>query len=261
MEDVRNWLRSFGLLQYAPQFMEDGWDKLQDLFEIDDQNLTKCINKPGHRKRFTLALAEAKDVGNKTAMSIRINKSSETDSGNAKEVVVHPKTENVERWLKRHGLGQYFSDFTKGGWDIPEVLPHMDPDDIDACIHKPSHRKKFELALKENNFEKTNSLEEEIAVTSDVSESPSGIEAWLKSNDLEQYIAKFKDDGWDTMELLFVMAGEDIKLCIHKPGHIKRFQRAIENEKAKKGALELSAREDYQEEQTTRKHIPGFDDQ
>ena len=54
--------------------------------------------------------------------------------------------------------------------------------------------------------------------------------AWLTENNLEIYVPKFKEYGWDDKLLLFEMADSDIELCIQKPGHRARFKKALRRE-------------------------------
>ena len=58
--------------------------------------------------------------------------------------------EEVRNWLRGLGLEQYTSKFEEEGWDTPNVLCHMKPEEIERCIDKPGHRRKFEVGLKEN---------------------------------------------------------------------------------------------------------------
>ena len=58
--------------------------------------------------------------------------------------------EEVRNWLRGLGLEQYAPKFEEEGWDTPNVLCHMKPEEIERCIDKPGHRRKFEVGLKEN---------------------------------------------------------------------------------------------------------------
>ena len=49
MEEVRKWLSLNGLGDYSSNFEKDGWDDLSLLSEMNDCELKKCIQKPGHR--------------------------------------------------------------------------------------------------------------------------------------------------------------------------------------------------------------------
>ena len=231
MEDnVRNWLKSFGLQDYAKIFEEYGWEILDDLFDIDADNLTICMPKPGHRKRFELALQKTKNTGMrypvKTDDEMNIDNNSPDDGAS-----YDPNANAVAIWLQRHGLEQYVLKFEDEGWDMLEVITHMDEHDIQKCIDKPGHRVKFQIALEKHGIEK--GYGHNASALPDSAEVKHVVESWLKENNLHQYIAKFNDDGWDTFECLIELGRheEDLKRCIDKPGHRVRFQRALERER------------------------------
>ena len=50
---------------------------------------------------------------------------------------------------------------------------------------------------------------------------------WLRENDLEVYIQKFEEYGWDKLSVLLEMTEMDIEMCIQKPGHKAKFKRAL----------------------------------
>ena len=229
MDEVRNWLRSFGLQEYAHRFKEDGWEKLEDLFHIDEDDLKMCIHKPGHRKRFHLAVRETKATG--VHPSVRIAELKDEDySSHDDEIFDDPRAKAAEIWLQRNGLGQYFSNFKDDGWDILDVFTDMDEQDIQQCIDRPGHRKKFQLALKQcdsSNISQLTFQSNEITVQ-DIRQQRRDVENWLEGNNLEQYIDILEGEGWDTLDVLFELGEteEDLKRCIDKPGHRKRFQLA-----------------------------------
>ena len=49
-------LRALGLDIYAPFFVEEGWETFEDFLNMDDEDLKRCIPKPGHRRRLELKL-------------------------------------------------------------------------------------------------------------------------------------------------------------------------------------------------------------
>ena len=55
--------------------------------------------------------------------------------------------EEVRNWLRGLGLGQYAHKFEEDGWDSLEMLQHMRPNEVEACIDKPGHRRKFEFGI------------------------------------------------------------------------------------------------------------------
>ena len=52
MEEIRNWLRSSGLEVYFQKFIDQGWERFEDLKTISDKDLEACIPLAGHRQRF-----------------------------------------------------------------------------------------------------------------------------------------------------------------------------------------------------------------
>ena len=235
MEGVRNWLRGFGLEEYVPMFEEDGWDKLHVLFHINEEELENCIHKPGHRKRFHLALETTHTFDTKHQTE---------DVYPTQGHGIYPNIDEVNNWLKRFGLDQYISNFEDKGWDTLDVLSHMNEEDIKTCICKPGHRKKLQLAIAKPTHADPRSFFSKQEYSSNKCESSQDIEVcsrkqqtiscpkeavdrWLINNDLAQYIEPFEKDGWDTLEVLFQIDEECLKHCISKPGHRTLFQLAI----------------------------------
>ena len=57
--------------------------------------------------------------------------------------------EEVRGWLQSIGLDRYAAKFEDEGWDTLDILYHMKPDEIERCIDKPEHRRRFEIGLQE----------------------------------------------------------------------------------------------------------------
>lgn len=55
--------------------------------------------------------------------------------------------EEVRNWLRGRELEQYASRFEEEGWDTLDILQRMGPRDIETCISRAGHRKKFEIGL------------------------------------------------------------------------------------------------------------------
>ena len=227
--DVRNWLKRFGLHEYEENFEKDGWEKLEDLFHIDGDDLNRCIHKPGHRKRFYLAVKETEATGVHTSIKVNETKNEDIVSYDD-ETYNDSKAKAVETWLQRNGLGHYFSNFQNEGWDVLEVIYDMNELDISKCIELPGHRMKFQMALKRRGSELGES------VMPDILQEKEDVKSWLMKNDLEQYFDRLDGEGWDTMEVLFELGEEDLRQCIRLPGHKKRFQLAVLNGKSKECA-------------------------
>ena len=62
--------------------------------------------------------------------------------------------EEVRNWLRGLGLEQYAHKFEEDGWDSLGILQHMRSSDIEACIDKPGHRRKFEIGIETDFPEK-----------------------------------------------------------------------------------------------------------
>ena len=50
---------------------------------------------------------------------------------------------------------------------------------------------------------------------------------WLRGQGLERYASKFEELGWDSADILQDMEPDDIKECIDKPGHRKKFVKGL----------------------------------
>lgn len=50
---------------------------------------------------------------------------------------------------------------------------------------------------------------------------------WLRGQGLEQHASKFEELGWDSVDILQDMEPDDIKVCIDKPGHRKKFEKGL----------------------------------
>ena len=258
-EDVRNWLKSFGLQEYVKTFEEDGWETREDLFEIDADNLKSCMPKPGHRKRFELALQKTKNPGKRYGSPIKIDNETNKDYNSRDDGASDgPKTSVVGIWLQRHGLEQYVLNFEAEGWDMLEVITHMNDYDVQKCIDKPGHRMKFQIALEKHGIEIDSDLY--ASAMQDSAEEQHMVESWLKENNLHQYVDKLNNDGWDTFECLLELGRheEALKRCIDKPGHRKRFQRALERKRSsEKNTLQGEARsvQETTERETEKENI------
>ena len=55
-DEVSVWLQENDLGQYSSKFSENGWDELSLLLEMSDDQIKKCIPKPGHIIKFKRAL-------------------------------------------------------------------------------------------------------------------------------------------------------------------------------------------------------------
>ena len=159
-ESLRNWLKSFSLHEYEERFEQDGWEKLDDVFHIDEYDLNECILKAGHRKIFHLAVQETKATG--VHPSVRIQETNEGPNSDDNYSNLEQKTKDVEFWLQRIGLGQYVANFKEEGWDRLEVIKDMDDQEICNCIHKPGHRARFKIAMKEDDPASFNLMSREV---------------------------------------------------------------------------------------------------
>lgn len=236
-DDVRNWLKSFGLQEYEDQFEKDGWEKLDDILHIDEYDLHACIHKPGHRKIFQLAIQEIEATGMHPSVKIKETNNENSDP-NDDENFIDSRAKDVEYMLRSIGLGLYVSKFKEEGWDRLEVVNDMDEQDVCSCIDKPGHRKKFQIAHRKGDISSFSQISSEsrASVMPDESQEKEDVKRWLEENNLEQYCDRLVDEGWDTLEVLFEIGDneEDLKTCIGKPGHRKRFQRAVNIEMSKR---------------------------
>ena len=56
--------------------------------------------------------------------------------------------EDVKVWLSYNGLGEYWQNFEKHGWEELWLLTEMSEVDLEMCITKRGHRAKFRKALR-----------------------------------------------------------------------------------------------------------------
>ena len=56
--------------------------------------------------------------------------------------------EDVKVWLSSNGLGEYWPNFEKHGWEELSLLTEMSEVDLEMCITKRGHRAKFRKALR-----------------------------------------------------------------------------------------------------------------
>ena len=77
MEEIRNWLRGFGLDRYFSAFIDQGWETFEDLETISDADLKACIPLAGHRQRFRNEMRKRKQVRS-TALIVRTDGSGNT---------------------------------------------------------------------------------------------------------------------------------------------------------------------------------------
>ena len=56
VDEVEGWLRVNDLIEYFPNFMKHGWDRLAVIAEMTEKDIEKCIQKPGHKVKFKRAL-------------------------------------------------------------------------------------------------------------------------------------------------------------------------------------------------------------
>ena len=255
-ESLRNWLKSYGLQEYAERLEDDGWEKLDDIFHIDEHELNACIHKAGHRKRFHHAVEEAKATGvhpsitNQETNKEAFSPSDDNSCGNT-------NTTDVEIWLQTIGLGQYVTNLQEAGWDWLEVIKEMGEQDIRNCIDKAGHRKRFQISMKRYDpasFHQISSEANATVIPDSVQEKEKDdVKIWLTKNGLELYFNKLFEKGWDNLEVLFELGAneEDLKECICKPGHRRRFQRAVTNKRATENCDPMRSVKVYGETENT----------
>lgn len=66
---------------------------------------------------------------------------------------------------------------------------------------------------------------------------------WLRGLELEQYASKFEEYGWDSVEILHLMSSEDIRMCIDKPGHQKKFEWGLKTRPPETDAVTLTEKD------------------
>ena len=68
--EVKNWLQQINLSEYAKAFIDEGYDDLEQISDMKDEDITDLIEdvglskKNGHKKRFIAAVAILKSKKN-----------------------------------------------------------------------------------------------------------------------------------------------------------------------------------------------------
>ena len=106
MEEVRGWLQSIGLDRYTAKFEEEGWDTLDILYHMKPDEIERCIDKPGHRRRFEIGLQETppttKASGSGRARTIDIYKTTKESLPGSKKSEELPKVVVAEASTLSH---------------------------------------------------------------------------------------------------------------------------------------------------------------
>ena len=61
VDKVEEWLRANDMIEYFPNFVEHGWDKLAVIAEMTEKDIEMCIQKQGHKVKLKKAIAVLRD--------------------------------------------------------------------------------------------------------------------------------------------------------------------------------------------------------
>ena len=92
MEKVHGWFLSIGLDRYAAKFEEEGRDTLEILCDMTPDEIDRCIDKPGHRRKFVNGLIEKPP----TAKEPDMDKARPNDTYKTTKDVLQDSTKSLE---------------------------------------------------------------------------------------------------------------------------------------------------------------------
>ncbi|XP_028616691.1 caskin-1 isoform X1 [Grammomys surdaster] len=126
-EAVSQWLATFQLQLYAPNFTSAGYD-LPTISRMTPEDLTAIgVTKPGHRKKIT----------------------AEISGLNIPDWLPEHKPANLAVWLSMIGLAQYYKVLVDNGYENIDFITDITWEDLQEIgITKLGHQKKLMLAVR-----------------------------------------------------------------------------------------------------------------
>ncbi|XP_037013260.2 caskin-1 isoform X1 [Artibeus jamaicensis] len=126
-EAVSQWLTTFQLQLYAPNFLSAGYD-LPTISRMTPEDLTAIgVTKPGHRKKIT----------------------AEISSLSIPDWLPEHKPANLAVWLSMIGLAQYYKVLVDNGYENIDFITDITWEDLQEIgITKLGHQKKLMLAVR-----------------------------------------------------------------------------------------------------------------
>ncbi|XP_037669717.1 caskin-1 [Choloepus didactylus] len=126
-EAVSQWLTTFQLQLYAPNFVSAGYD-LPTISRMTPEDLTAIgVTKPGHRKKITAEIS---------GLSIP-------------DWLPEHKPANLAVWLSMIGLAQYYKVLVDNGYESVDFITDITWEDLQEIgITKLGHQKKLMLAVR-----------------------------------------------------------------------------------------------------------------
>ncbi|XP_045141965.1 caskin-1 [Echinops telfairi] len=126
-EAVSQWLATFQLQLYAPNFISAGYD-LPTVSRMTPEDLTAIgVTKPGHRKKITAEIS---------GLSIP-------------DWLPEQKPANLAVWLSMIGLAQYYKVLVDNGYENIDFITDLTWEDLQEIgITKLGHQKKLMLAVR-----------------------------------------------------------------------------------------------------------------
>ncbi|XP_048846379.1 caskin-1-like isoform X2 [Brienomyrus brachyistius] len=126
-EAVIEWLSTFQLQAYGPNFISEGYD-MSTISRMTPEDLAAIgVNKPGHRKKMT----------------------SEISKLSATEWHLDQKPADLAEWLSMIGLGQYYQILVNNGYESIDFITDITWEDLQEIgITKLGHQKKLMLAVR-----------------------------------------------------------------------------------------------------------------
>ncbi len=150
---IKKWLHELKLLQYYKIFIENGYDDVDCIKDMNDNDLKIIgINKMGHRKKIIKSLNNIyNSIDSPLSYDNVSNISTKSDSRKQDKInkilkikkISYNERNKIKKWLNETvKLGQYFELLIKNGYDTFESIYDITFNDLaEIGINKMGHRK------------------------------------------------------------------------------------------------------------------------
>ncbi|KAK1344706.1 hypothetical protein QTO34_013404 [Cnephaeus nilssonii] len=151
-EAVSQWLATFQLQLYAPNFLSAGYD-LPTISRMTPEDLTAIgVTKPGHRKKITAEISSL-SIPDWLPEHKPSCDSPSVDGGDAMTTksprAVGQGQANLAVWLSMIGLAQYYKVLVDNGYENIDFITDITWEDLQEIgITKLGHQKKLMLAVR-----------------------------------------------------------------------------------------------------------------
>nr|5ZRX_A Chain A, Phosphatidylinositol 3,4,5-trisphosphate 5-phosphatase 2,Ephrin type-A receptor 2 [Mus musculus]5ZRX_B Chain B, Phosphatidylinositol 3,4,5-trisphosphate 5-phosphatase 2,Ephrin type-A receptor 2 [Mus musculus] len=136
------WLRAIGLERYEEGLVHNGWDDLEFLSDITEEDLEEAgVQDPAHKRLLLDTLQLSKSSGENLYFQ-----SSGSSGGSSGSEGVPFRT--VSEWLESIKMQQYTEHFMVAGYTAIEKVVQMSNEDIKRIgVRLPGHQKRIAYSL------------------------------------------------------------------------------------------------------------------